>query len=159
NNPSTVNGDRIMDFSLAGYMGGGVGLPDLPVRQSVSPSGGDDTSAIQAAIDAVAGMTPDANGFRGTVLLAPATFNLVGTLNLPASGVVLRGSGSDPNGTVINLTGSSHTFIRLAGTGSWSQNGAVAITSSYVPSGTDTFTVSSAAGFGVGDTVIVERPV
>src|SRR5262249_40084061 len=106
NNPSTVNGDRIMDFSSAGYMRGGVALPDSPVRQSVSPSGGDDTSAIQAAIDAVAGMTPDANGFRGTVLLAPGTFNLSGTLNITASGVVLRGSGSDPNGTVINLTGS-----------------------------------------------------
>jgi hypothetical protein len=45
NNPSTVNGDRIMDFSSAGYMGGGVGLPDLPVLQNVSPSGGDDTIA------------------------------------------------------------------------------------------------------------------
>jgi hypothetical protein len=35
----------------------------------------------------------------------------------------------------------------------------VAITSGYVPSGASSFTVSSAAGFAVGNTVIVERPV
>src|SRR5262249_48441522 len=46
NNPSTIDGDHIMDFSSAGYMGGGVSLPNLPVRRNVSPSGGDDTSAI-----------------------------------------------------------------------------------------------------------------
>src|SRR5262245_63057193 len=57
NNPSTTNGDHIMDFSSAGYMGGGVSLPNLPVRRNVSPSGGDDTSAIQAAINAVAALT------------------------------------------------------------------------------------------------------
>src|SRR4051812_14654233 len=36
-------GDRIMDFSSAGYMGGGVSLPKAPVRVTVGPSGGDDT--------------------------------------------------------------------------------------------------------------------
>src|SRR5207245_202070 len=32
-------GDRIMDFSTAGYMGGGVALPDVPVKKTVQPSG------------------------------------------------------------------------------------------------------------------------
>src|SRR5687767_11558946 len=46
----TPAGDRIMDFSHAGYMGGGVALPDVPVRKTVKPSGGeDDAGAIQAA--------------------------------------------------------------------------------------------------------------
>src|SRR5256885_7051688 len=41
-----VNGNRIMDFSSAGYKGGGVALPTgVPVRATVSPSGGDDTAA------------------------------------------------------------------------------------------------------------------
>src|SRR5262250_856614 len=35
-------GDRIMDFSSAGYKGGGVALPVAPVSQTVSPSGADD---------------------------------------------------------------------------------------------------------------------
>src|SRR5205085_11984109 len=36
------NGDHIMDFSWAGYMGGGVALPIVPVKVTVNPSGGDD---------------------------------------------------------------------------------------------------------------------
>src|SRR5215510_13069158 len=68
------SGDRIMDFSSAGYMGGGISLPNLPVQQKVGPSGGDDTAAIQAAINAVSSLPADADGFRGAVLLAPGTF-------------------------------------------------------------------------------------
>ena len=49
---TTPAGDRIMDFSYAGYMGGGVPLPDVPVVRTVKPSGrDDDTPIIQAAID------------------------------------------------------------------------------------------------------------
>jgi hypothetical protein len=33
----TANGDRIMDFSHAGYRGGGVALPDVPVKVTVQP--------------------------------------------------------------------------------------------------------------------------
>jgi len=153
-------GDRIMDFSHAGYRGGGVALPDAPVRVTLSPnSSGDDTQRIQDAIDAVAAMAPDAQGIRGAVLLRAGAYRLSGTLVISTGGVVLRGSGSTSSGTVINLTGSSHPFIRLAGTGSWSQSGAVAITSGYIPSGASDFTVSAAAGFAVGDAVIIERPV
>src|SRR5262245_37114054 len=43
-------GDRIADFSVCGYRGGGVALPDAPV-QVVSPADGDNTARIQAAID------------------------------------------------------------------------------------------------------------
>src|ERR1035441_1643081 len=45
-----TNGDRIMDFSSAGYIGGGVAIPFVPVKATVSPSGGDDTAAIQEAL-------------------------------------------------------------------------------------------------------------
>src|SRR5579859_437917 len=89
---ATPSGDRIMDFSTAGYEGGGVPLPVVPVRQTVQPSGGpDDTRSIQAAIDAVAAL-PLQNGFRGAVLMAPGTYSCSNTVFLPASGVVLRGS-------------------------------------------------------------------
>src|ERR1700751_4353783 len=33
-------GNKILDFSYAGYQGGGVALPNLPVRVTVQPSGG-----------------------------------------------------------------------------------------------------------------------
>src|SRR3954449_10802953 len=59
---TTPAGDRIMDFSYAGYRGSGVALPDVPVKRTIKPSGGeDDTTTIQAAIDEVAKMPLDAN--------------------------------------------------------------------------------------------------
>src|SRR5213083_773206 len=63
-------GDRIPDFSQVGYKTGNVPLPNtpggvsVPVKQTLSPTSGDQTARIQAAIDAVAALTPDTNGFR-----------------------------------------------------------------------------------------------
>src|SRR5438045_4012468 len=91
---TTPAGDKIMDFWPAGYMGGGVAFPDVPVKQTVKPSGGDDdTAAIQSAIDAVSAMKLEGK-FRGAVLLAPGRFTCSRSLNISTSGVVLRGSGS-----------------------------------------------------------------
>jgi hypothetical protein len=148
-----------MDFSHAGYMGGGVALPEVPVVENVKPSGADDTAAIQAAIDAVS-KRPLANGFRGAVLLAAGKYRTTGTLTLSASGVVLRGSGPTPEGTEIDLTDKSHLFLRIAGGGSLQTSGPRAsITDTYVPAGARSFTVASADGFKVGDAVVVGRPV
>lgn len=155
------NGNRIMDFSVAGYGGGGVALPSLPVVRTVSPVSGDNTANIQAAINAVSQLAPNSNGFRGAVLLSPGTYNVNGTLNLNASGVVLRGSGSGSGGTTLNLTsGAPHRAFTVGGTGSWTTIGSsVSITDSYVPSGAMSFHVSSASGFSVGDTILIGRPV
>src|SRR5262245_22155478 len=153
-------GDRIMDFSFAGYKGGGVALPVVPAVQTVSRSGQDDTAAIQAAIDTVSGRSPDANGMRGAVLLAAGTFNCSGALHITASGVVLRGSGSGPDGTTINMTGSPHIAISIQGAGSWQTAGnSASIVDSYVPSGVASFSVDNASGFSAGDTVLINRPV
>src|SRR5437870_5187055 len=57
-----ARGNRIPDFSHAGYQGGGVAIPDAPVRVIVTPGKGDNTARIQAAIDYVAGLPPDAQG-------------------------------------------------------------------------------------------------
>src|SRR5438045_3174415 len=62
------NGNRIMDFSSSGYMGGGVAIPTVATVVTVNPSGGDDTTAIKNAISTVAGQ-PLVNGFRGAVQL------------------------------------------------------------------------------------------
>ncbi len=95
---TTPAGDKIMDFSYAGYMGGGVALPSVPVKRTVDAPAAekaddDATAAIQAAIDEVAAL-PLVDGFRGAVLLKPGTFSCASTINLRESGVVLRGSGS-----------------------------------------------------------------
>jgi hypothetical protein len=157
--PLNERGDRIMDFSHAGYGGGGVAIPTAAVVETVGPSGGDDTAAIQAAIDAVAGR-PLMNGLRGAVLLRPGTFRSASTLTIGASGVVLRGSGAGADGTVIDLTSSSHLFLRIRGAGSRQTQGPRAtITDAHVPAGANAFSVDSAAGFAVGDAVVIGRPV
>jgi hypothetical protein len=110
---TTAAGDRILDFSHAGYRGGGVALPDVPVKETVRPSGGaDDTAAIQAAVDRVSAL-PLQDGFRGAVLLAPGTFTCSKSIMLTASGVVLRGSGSGAGGTTIQMTGPKHSAFLI----------------------------------------------
>jgi hypothetical protein len=108
----TPAGDRIMDFSSAGYMGGGVALPTVPVRRTVGPSGApDDTAAIQAAIDAVSAMDPE-DGFRGAVLLEPGSYTCSGTISVTTDGVVLRGSAAaGSNASTIKMAGGRHCAI------------------------------------------------
>ncbi len=151
-----TNGDTIPDFSYAGYGGGGVALPNPPAQQTVSPGTGDDGARIQAAIDAVGALTPDANGLRGAVLLNPGTYEIAGSLTLNRGGVVLRGS----SGTVLRATGTgTRNLINIAGSGGRSEvsGSRQRITDSYVSVGTRSMTVASATGFRVGDDVVVVR--
>jgi hypothetical protein len=152
-------GNRIIDYSSAGYRGGGVPLPKVPVRITVTPSGGDDTAAIQSALNTVAALPLDWRGFRGAVLLAPGYFNVSATLILNASGVVLRGSGSGTDGSVINMTGNPFTLLNVVGSGEYVRGTPVSITDSYIPSGARSFKVNDASGFKVGDNILVSRPV
>jgi hypothetical protein len=180
---ATPNGDTIMDFSHAGYMGGGVALPTVPVRRTVQPSGGaDDSAAIQNAINEVAALDLE-NGFRGAVLLAPGIFTCSNVISISASGVVLRGSGSGGvtgKKTTIKLTGRPHLAIAIRAPGSSRRRGGAddepmmnsaplaaaefkaaetEFTDSYVPSGARAFTVADTTGFAVGDIIAIRRPV
>ena len=49
----TKTGYKIMDFSFAGYMGGGAKIPDVETKIIITPKDGDNTTAIQNAIDEV----------------------------------------------------------------------------------------------------------
>jgi hypothetical protein len=154
-------GDRLLDFSYAGYGGGGVGIPWAATQQSLDPSGGDDdTPAIQAAIDAVSQLDPDENGLRGAVLLRSGTFNLLGSLAIRTSGVVLRGSGSGPDGTTLSVGGDPRALLSIQGSGSWAPFGPRAsMMEGYVASGANSFAVDDPAGLAVGMAVLVDRPV
>ena len=161
----TPRGDRIMDFSHAGYMGGGVALPDVPVKVEVTPSGGDDTAAIQAAINKVSAM-PFAGAQRGAVQLGRGTFRCRGTIKISQSGVVLKGAGSDPAGTTIELTGEPHRCIDVkAADGNeevFEADAAavpVRIVDDYVPSGSCTLTLSDTSGLKAGDCILIRRPI
>ena len=180
---TTPAGDRIMDFSHAGYMGGGVQLPTVPVKRTIEPSGGeDDTAVIQAALNEVAQL-PLENGHRGAVLLGPGTFRCADTIRISTSGVVLRGSGSDGGSkTTIQLVGRPHNAIAVgmrdgargrrrnrrsdeAADGRSptelgdSQSAKTTIADKYVPSGAIAFTVVDSTDFAVGDTIAIRKPV
>ncbi|HKK87977.1 MAG TPA: hypothetical protein VJ917_03945, partial [Saprospiraceae bacterium] len=153
--------NTIPDFSHAGYMGGGVALPDVPVVISLSPSEGDDTDRIQQAIDQVEALTPDANGFRGAVLLQSGCYDLEGQLYIEESGVVLRGEGQDLNGTILHANlKTKHDFINIRGTGGGfdrMNETRQDITTPYVPLGAYNFEVADASGYSVGDTIALRR--
>jgi hypothetical protein len=155
-------GDRIPDFSSAGYRGGGVALPSVPVKATIAPGGGaDDTAAIQAALDKVAQMPLDAHGARGTVLLAAGTYRLAGVLHMTASGVVLRGDGSTgANATVLTLTGAPHLAIEMRGDFAKQALGdATTMTDSYVAAGATVIHLADASGVKSDDWLEIVKPV
>ena len=55
-------GNRIPDFSNAGYKGGGVVIPYVPVKATVWPVPANNSDNIQAAIDREAALPPDTDG-------------------------------------------------------------------------------------------------
>ncbi|HEX2872517.1 MAG TPA: hypothetical protein VHP33_14710 [Polyangiaceae bacterium] len=153
------DGSHIPDYSHAGYMGGGVAFPSPPIVSTIEPSGGEDAAVIQKALDTAASLPINA-GLRGVVLLAAGTYNVSSTLNIRASGVVLRGRGSGSGGTVMRVGGAPHTAIVISGSGDRSRAGeATTITDAYVAAGARSFRVEASGGFKVGDTVLVQRPV
>ncbi|NMB51591.1 MAG: hypothetical protein GX999_04640, partial [Bacteroidales bacterium] len=94
-------GNTIPDFSNAGYKGGGVSLPYVAVKETIWPVKGNSTPIIQAAIDRVSALSPDASGFRGAVLLRAGIYELEAPITIKASGVVLRGEDMDDIGTIL----------------------------------------------------------
>jgi len=161
-------GQRINDFSQCGYRGGTEPLPDVTalIPQSrwvtVNPGTGDDTALVQAAIDSVEALTPDANGWRGVVLLKAGEFQLASTLTINASGVVLKGEGdSATTGTRLRATDPrQYNLISVTGSGSRSTvaNTTRNLTQKLVPAGARTFQVDSTTGLAAGHSVIVKRP-
>ena len=110
-------GNTILDFSHAGYGGGGVPVPTVPVRETIWPVAGDNTANIQAAIDKVSALAPDKNGFRGAVFLRAGYYKMAKPVTIQASGVVLRGESMGDTGTVLIGTGNPRAGAPGAGGG------------------------------------------
>lgn len=153
------NGDRLVDFSHCGYREGTEPIPRVPVRETVVPSGADDAERIQAAIDRVSALPLGPDGFRGTVQLAAGEYDLRQSLEVRASGVVLRGAG--PDATILRYTGPSQQYLlRLVGSGSWSYRieDIRQVTNPYVPVGARSLRVDQTSGLAVNDRIMVHRP-
>jgi len=148
------------DFSWAGYEGGGVAIPEVPVVRTLEPATGDDRARIQAAIDAVAALPLDAKGFRGAVLLRKGTYRVSDALRIKTSGIVLRGEGQGAGGTTLLATAAKqYTLIEIAGSTKplGEVSGTKTRTAAFVPVGSRSFEVKSASALAVGDRIVVRR--
>jgi hypothetical protein len=161
-------GNRIPDFSHAGYKGGGVAIPFVPVKKTLWPITGDNSVSLQTAIDSISSLPPDVSGFRGAILLKMGLYLLENPIYIKASGVVLRGEGMSDLGTILigrlPKEGQGSGMRRPALLNISGSAGCIAmeetkqsITDNYVPVGSRTFNVSSARGFKAGDKVLVRR--
>ncbi len=166
------SGNKIPDFSNAGYKGGGIPIPYVATKKTLWPVPDDNSARIQAAIDSVSALPPDASGFRGAILLKSGRYKLESPLYIKASGVVLRGEGMSDIGTILfgilpprdpNATGRQR-FARPDLINIGAENGTEpledskqAITDEYVPVGAVSFNVKSVRNFKKGDKIIVRR--
>jgi len=158
-------GNKIPDFSNAGYKGGGVAIPYVAIKETVWPTLGDNSVNIQAAIDRVSAMTPDASGFRGAVLLKMGTYNLEKPIYIKTSGIILRGEGMSDIGTILigklqkeGQGRSRAALVNFEGTALKTQEESKQIiTDKYVPVGQQSFNVVSAKAFKKGDKILVRR--
>ncbi len=163
-------GNRIPDFSFAGYKNGNVPIPSVPVVDTVAPVTGDNTLNIQSAINRIAARPMGANGFRGALLMKPGRYRVASILYLNASGVVLRGAGEgsdSTNNTIIAATGDSlsQPAVLVAGGGGLDpSNNAVwpgrigtkvNVTSDTVFVGGRTFQVADVSQFSPGDNIVL----
>ena len=151
-------GNIIPDFSRVGYMENAKPIPQVSVVKTVSPSGNNDQLMLQAAIDEVAKLALDKNGFRGAILLKKGTYFINGSIQISTDGIVLRGEAEETK--LIAAGKGQRSLIRVTGNGQRKKIEGTErkILDKYVPVGATSFTVVSSEGFKKGDKIVVYRP-
>lgn len=159
-------GNMIPDFSHAGYGGGGIPLPVVPVVETIEPVAGDNTAHIQAAIDRAGNLPLGPHGFRGAILLRAGVYHVNGTIRLNHSGVVLRGEGDGENtseNTLLLVDRRTTAPVLVAGGGTatnWSDE--VPNTRSRIIEdalvGERHIVVDNPALYNAGDNIIIVHP-
>lgn len=151
--------NRIPDFSYSGYKSGNEEIPFVEVKAVIKHQTADATATIQSAIDYVAKLPLNKDGFRGAILLEKGTYQIVGNLVIPVSGIVLRGSGVGADGTQLIGSGENReTLIRVAGIMDSLHHHKENISTSYVPVNAMTFEVKNSSAFRIGDEITIHRP-
>ncbi len=157
-----TQGNTIPDFSYCGYHTGSSGIPQIPVRVILNPVDGDDGQRIQAAIDYIAGLPENNDGYRGAVRLAPGEFQVAGQIVIKSSGIVLQGSGAGQRGTSVLATGQDRrALFKVVGDDDRTfrdEPGIQDIQDEYVAVGSNKFRVDSSDSFSVGNSVVITRP-
>jgi hypothetical protein len=155
-------GNVIPDFSHVGYHYGDELPPIIPVVKEISPVEGDDYVNIQSAINEVAEMPLDENGFRGAVLLKKGVYDIKGSIFIQSDGIVIRGEGNsdDENGTIIIATGTSKRPLIDIGKRfyDFSIESETEMIEEYVPLGRKFVRVEHPEYFQSGDLISLYRP-
>ena len=107
------NGKIILDFSHSGYRKSEVAIASIDVVLSIAPIVGDNTQHIQNAINQIASLSINQDGFRGILLLTAGTYPVLGQIVINDSGIVLRGQGQSESDTVILATGTEQRALIL----------------------------------------------
>ncbi|MEI6751831.1 MAG: T9SS type A sorting domain-containing protein [Paludibacter sp.] len=149
-------GTVIPDFSGVGYQNSEKPIPVVPVVKTVTAVVGDNVANVQTAINAVAAM-PLVNGIRGAILFKAGTYEMSTTINVTASGIVLRGEGQT---TIFKATGIvQYDLIHIIGASGKTDitSSQKMVTDAFVPVGVKSVTVQSVQPFAVGDWVHFRR--
>ncbi|MBO9595546.1 MAG: pectate lyase [Niabella sp.] len=157
-NADSITGDRIPDYSYCGYKASEAAIPLVPVKAVVPVKAGDATASIQAAIDYVAALRPDNDGFRGAVLLQKGIYAISGQLVIRQSGIVLRGSGAAGETVVLGMGVGRDALIRIVGKNDKIVGAKTEVTQDYVPLNAMALTVANGNNFKPGDRVEIRRP-
>ncbi len=155
-------GNTIPDFSRVGYHQSEIEFPAVQVVKTIyAAAEGESQSVIQKAIDEVVAMPVNEQGFRGAILLKKGVYYVPGSITIPAGGIVIKGEGSDENGTVIIASGKGQrTLLKILGSKSSKEikGTRVRISDTYIPVGSFTFLVEEAKKFQKGDLITILRP-
>jgi hypothetical protein len=153
-------GNKIPDFSHAGYRSSEIAIPNVEAKIFVPSQKTDATKTIQAAIDYVSSLKPNASGFRGAVLLDKGIFKIEGTLYLKNSGVVLRGSGNNKNETILLGTGiKREAIISVLGVNDKKLKDTLSFNVNYTPLGTQKIQLQDASKLKVSDAIVIQKPL
>jgi hypothetical protein len=153
-------GNQISDFSFAGYKASSVAIPNVPIKAFVPHIDGDATKTIQSALDYVAKLKADKNGFKGTVLLDKGIFKVSGEINIKESGIVLRGSGSGNNGTILLGTSINRkAIVNISGINNRILKETTEIGINYTGLGATVLSVKNADAFKKGDHIVINTPI
>ena len=156
-NEYNEKGDKLSDYSYAGFFGGDYELPEsdkLPVCETLSPSGKDDTAKIQAAIDKY----ERNDGGINLIKLKAGTYNISAIGIKIKSGVLLSGEGQGPTGTILYAYAPVQCMpVKFAGAEPKEVGQKAYIQDEYLKAGSKVVTLSAGDinNFKVGDSIAI----
>ena len=164
-NTYSDKGDKLTDFSKAGFYAGKYEIPDsskIKVVATIEPSkdkNEDDTERIQKVIDEVFENAP--NNFFKVIKLKAGRYNINKNGISLKSGIILSGEGQGPSGTVLYAFDKTrYSVIKVHGMPKENDANIHYVTNKYIPAGSDSVTLSASdiANYKVGDLVAFYYP-